>query len=288
MVEVSVVIPTANRRPEKLMRAIRSVLGQRRNARDSVEIIVSTNSDRPLPETVNTLAEQNGVRVVCSAGKRGVSHARNEGAGMARFPLLAFLDDDDWWEPTFLAANGVPVVEEEAELTLCGFWEWRDGGQRKEGKLARAPITIESLYVRNPGFQGSNFVIQKRVFDDIGGFDETLTTSNDKDFLIRFLRRGYRVLVVGERLVNFDRCVDDRLTQLGRNKALGTRRFLEIHEADMPRSALRKNRFKLRMQEAMADRSYKRLAFLVLAHPWKARKILSRMAALVRGRPVKV
>ncbi|NQT91801.1 MAG: glycosyltransferase family 2 protein, partial [Lentisphaerae bacterium] len=194
--EASIIIPTANRRPEKLARAIRSVLGQEQGEHDSVEIIVSNNSDRPLPDTVNALAAQNGVHVVDSAGKRGVSYARNEGARTARFSLLAFLDDDDWWEPTFLAATGSPVVAGEADLALCGFWKWPASGPRREGKLAQFPITVDSLYARNPGFRGSNSVIRREVFEALGGFDETLTTSNDRDFLIRFLRRDYRLQVV--------------------------------------------------------------------------------------------
>src|ERR1700761_5560426 len=92
---VTAVIPTRNR-PELVLRAVRSALGQ---TYSNLEVVVVV--DGPDPATVAALEELRDPRVRTIALSRNVggSEARNVGAREARGEWIALLDDDDEWLP---------------------------------------------------------------------------------------------------------------------------------------------------------------------------------------------
>lgn len=93
---VSVVIPTALRRPALLERALASVRDQR-----GVDLDVVVVADKAPHVPAPDLGPD--VRVVVLDGPRGGSAARNRGVAAARNEWVALLDDDDTWEPDKLA-----------------------------------------------------------------------------------------------------------------------------------------------------------------------------------------
>ncbi|MGH0033591.1 MAG: glycosyltransferase family 2 protein [Myxococcota bacterium] len=286
--DIGVVIPTANRRPDHLLRAVRSVLDQKPDSARRVELVVANNSDRPIEGDLARLAEGGALRIVDASRVRGASHARNRGAAATVSSLLAFLDDDDWWEPAFLKELGGTLVREDADMVCCGFWNWKPGPVRLTGKQMRVVPTEEKLFLKNPGFRGSNFLMRRTLFDATRGFDESLPTSNDKDFLIRFLRAGGRLFPLQRRLVNLDRGEHERLTRASWNKVAGTRRFLELHAPHMEPSLCRRLLFKLRLQTALTSRSYATLAGLAVERPGRAWELFGLGRDLARGRRVRV
>lgn len=92
---VSAVIPTRGR-PELVLRAIRSVLGQ---SWPQVEAVVVV--DGPDPATLAALEALGDPRLLVVALETSVggSQARNVGASHARGAWIALLDDDDEWLP---------------------------------------------------------------------------------------------------------------------------------------------------------------------------------------------
>lgn len=92
---VSAVIPT-HRRPELLLRAVRSALGQ---TYTNLEVIVVV--DGPEPETVKMLEalQEPRLRVIALQENVGGSGARNSGVDAAHGEWVALLDDDDEWLP---------------------------------------------------------------------------------------------------------------------------------------------------------------------------------------------
>ena len=285
---VSVVIPTANRRPEFVRRAIDSVLDQDRPNGLRIELTVANNSERPLGDDILALEADGQLRTVSAGRVLGAGHARNCGAAVSTGGYLAFLDDDDWWEPTFVHELVEAIEREQVDLAVCGFWNWRTGRPRTKGKQLRRVPRISKLYLHNPGIRGSNFVIRREAFEDVGGFDETLPTSNDKDFLIRLMRRGAQLYPLDRRLVNLERGDHERLTQARPVKVAGTRRFLELHGPFMTDKARRKLLFNLRLQQALTDRSYRSLCWLALERPRQAAEIRRRGWSMARGRHVRV
>jgi glycosyltransferase involved in cell wall biosynthesis len=92
---VSAVIPTRGR-PELVVRAVKSVLGQTWQNLEAVVVV-----DGPDRETLAALAAlgDERVRVVALEKSVGGSQARNVGAEHARGAWVGLLDDDDEWLP---------------------------------------------------------------------------------------------------------------------------------------------------------------------------------------------
>ena len=97
---VSVIIPTYNR-ASLIDRAVASVLGQ---TRDDLELVVVDDGSTDV--TVDLLAGYRSdprFHILCLPQNRGVSAARNAGAGATGAPWIAFLDSDDEWLPDKLS-----------------------------------------------------------------------------------------------------------------------------------------------------------------------------------------
>jgi glycosyltransferase involved in cell wall biosynthesis len=94
---VSVIVPTHNR-PALLHEALSSVLSQK--VLPAEIIIVDDASDPP----VSLPASRNGLplRLLRHEQTRGGAAAKNTGAQAAQGELIAFLDDDDLWAPSYL------------------------------------------------------------------------------------------------------------------------------------------------------------------------------------------
>ena len=101
---VSVIIPTRNR-PGQLVAAVRSVLAQRLESPDTLEVIAVI--DGPDNATVNALTgiADSRVRTIQLPTQRGHATARNAGIAKALGHWSAFLDDDDLWYPEKLTTQ---------------------------------------------------------------------------------------------------------------------------------------------------------------------------------------
>ena len=94
--EVTAIVPTLGR-PE-LRHAVESAMGQT----VSMEIVVVVADPNRVPQVESALgdADRDRLRIVHPRTPLNGSAARNLGLRSAGSDLVAFLDDDDWWEPT--------------------------------------------------------------------------------------------------------------------------------------------------------------------------------------------
>jgi glycosyltransferase involved in cell wall biosynthesis len=102
MLTITAIVPTCDR-PPLLERALRSIVAQEFLP---TEIIVVDDAGEGHENVTRRALEScclTGVRVVANANAKGASGARNTGADLATSELLAFLDDDDEWLPSYLA-----------------------------------------------------------------------------------------------------------------------------------------------------------------------------------------
>jgi glycosyltransferase involved in cell wall biosynthesis len=186
---VSVVIPCFNH-ARFLGEAVRSALDQTRPA-DEV-IVVDDGSTDDSARVLGTLAGR--VRVVRQAN-RGVSAARNAGAALATGDLLAFLDADDVWLPGKLEAQAALFAASGTlGLVHCGVEEIDAQGRVLRARLdgLDGDVAGEMLLFRRTAILGggSGAVVTRAVFEQVGGFDETLSTSADWDLHHRVARRA--------------------------------------------------------------------------------------------------
>jgi glycosyltransferase involved in cell wall biosynthesis len=181
---ISVVIPTCNDRPEFLEAALRCVEEQTLPAG---EVIVVDNGAVP-----PTLDRHVNVAYVQIPRFAGPAQARNFGASLATGEYVAFLDDDDLWENQYLEKVAAVIHEEQPDCLITRLDKLIDG-EVVEYKCADGHLTLDELFVRNPGASGSSTVVRRRTFLEVSGYDPKLTTGQDKGLVISLLLNGSKV-----------------------------------------------------------------------------------------------
>ena len=193
----SVVIPVYNRRA-LVGRAIRSVLAQQ--GADFEVIVVDDASDDGTPEQVR---EEFGsaVKIVILEENSGVSAARNRGIAAAEGEWIALLDSDDEWLPNKLARQAAALRE--SGLLVCHTDEiWIRNGVRVNPHKHHQKFGGDIFYKALPlcVMSPSSIAIHRRVFADIGMFDECLPACEDYEFWLRIACR-YEVVYLAEQLI---------------------------------------------------------------------------------------
>ena len=201
--DISVIIPTCDR-TDYLREAIESVLAQQLNPREILIIDNGVNAVDPghMPP---------GVQVHRLPPRVGPSRARNFGVALATAPLVAFLDDDDWWTPGFLA-GARSVLQSEQLRCVFGRTDHMVSDRAKLYKLpSQEDLTVSTLLRRNPGTGGTNLLIERQLFLEVGGFDERLRLSEDRALAIDILLAGHRIGIAPDAIAMVRHHAADRL-----------------------------------------------------------------------------
>ena len=191
---VSVIIPTYNR-GWILKEAIDSVLSQ--TFTDYELIVVDDGSTDNTTDILKFYPEIKLIR----QENRGVSAARNMGVKASSGKYLAFLDSDDLWLPGKLEKQ-VNFFDKNPDADICQTEEiWIRNGTRvnpKKKHLKPSGMIFEKcleLCLVSP----SAVMMTREVFDEAGGFDETLPACEDYDLWLRITCR-YPVYLIEEPL----------------------------------------------------------------------------------------
>lgn len=176
---VSVVVPTHNR-PALLARALRSACHQ--TYRD-LEIIVVDDASRDDTAGVVQALGDSRIRYLRHETNRGGAATRNTGIRAARGEYMAFLDDDDMWEPDKTAVQ--LALMQRFDASLCSYH-----GEESPRRYRTRP-TVDLRELRHGFFRGGGtsalMVRAERVRAVM--FDETLPRCQDWDFCIRLGER---------------------------------------------------------------------------------------------------
>ena len=198
--KVSVVVTTYNR-AALLPRAVRSVLAQ--TYEDYELIIVDDCSTDDTPEVVQRFADSR-IHAVRQAENRGQSAAINTGIRLARGEYIAFLDDDDEWVDQKLLRQVRTLDASDPRVGLVYTWfdyvDATSGMRRAGGRSVMSGDISEDMLGWELPAPPSAYLVRAKVARRIGGFDETLTNANDRDFLARLSMR-WHVAVVGDVLM---------------------------------------------------------------------------------------
>lgn len=177
---VTAVVPT-HRRPELMRQAVQSIIDQ--TYPGMIEIIVVFDGCAPeLPDVVT--CDRRTLRAVVNHRVRGLAGARNTGILEAQHDLVAFLDDDDRWMPSKLAAQ-VPVFEEHPDVNLVGTAMEVDDGRTTHERLVPLTVVTHADLVRDrlAGLHSSSFVFRRgALVDSVGLIDESLPGSYGEDY----------------------------------------------------------------------------------------------------------
>ena len=182
---VSVVLPTRNR-AAYLEAAVTTVLSQSHH--DLELIVVDDASTDETPELLDALrAEDRRMRVIRREERGGAPRARNAGAAIADGRLLAFLDDDCTWHPRKLEKQLASMKTEQKVAYTRQATKDVDGRWIVEGRAVPPDTPLDALLRTN--FIGApSLVVDRRLFEEVAGFDEELPRLQDWDLALRLAR----------------------------------------------------------------------------------------------------
>lgn len=214
---ISVVIPLYNKAGQ-VAQTLRSVLGQ---TFDRFEVvIVDDGSTDGSADEVRSVHDSR-IRIV-SQRNAGVSAARNRGIAEARYDLIAFLDADDEWKPTYLETQcNLYRKYPDCSVFACNY-EFRNAdGRVTPTILRRLPFAGEDGILSNyfevascshPPLWTSAVMVRKQAVQAVGGFPVGVRSGEDLltwarlavKYKIAFSRKPLATFVFDARLFNED------------------------------------------------------------------------------------
>lgn len=180
---VSVVIPVYNAE-KHLEETLASVFAQ---TYPHIEIVAVDDGSKD--RSIQILEQYPGRIHVVKQTNAGAAVARNRGVQEAKGKWVAFLDADDLWTPDKV----------QRQLEACSGYAWshtdsvfvggvNDGRKDSDFTKKHQGQILEQLICSN--FIGtSTLMIQRQVFLDAGGFDESLRSIQDWELWIRIARQ---------------------------------------------------------------------------------------------------
>ncbi|KEF43367.1 MAG: hypothetical protein ER33_01080 [Cyanobium sp. CACIAM 14] len=195
--EISIVLPAYNAGA-----FLRSTLAsvRRQSFRDWQLLVVDDGSTDDTAAIVREIQAEDPRIEVLSVANGGVSRARNLGIGHSRAPLIAFLDADDLWASDCLAVHREHLRQDPDLGVSFGLVELLTPGGVPTGKICRAPrapLSAAQLLAENLTITTSNWVVRRRLFEEIGGFDPDLRHCEDLEWLLRLrCRSSWRIQAV--------------------------------------------------------------------------------------------
>ncbi len=183
MPTVSVIIATYNC-AQYLPQALQSVFAQ--TYRDFGVIVVNDGSTDNTDEVIRQFMESHGVRYY-RIPHSGVAKAKNAAIAKANGEYIAFLDADDFWEPTKLEKQLQVFRNNPSAGLVCTDVSWvEDWGDiiPSEPRMLFRGQVLPHLY-------GNNFVsysscmVQRALLNQCGAFDESLGLNEDYDLWLR-------------------------------------------------------------------------------------------------------
>ncbi len=143
-------------------------------------------------------AARGGVRVLREP-HRGVAAARNAGLSAARGELIAFLDQDDEWQPHKLALQAATLAERpELSIVLSRMHMTLVPGTPRPDWFEPAWLTSAK-----PGFVPSTWLVRREAFEQVGAFDTSYAIACDSDWLTRAKDRGLASEMLADVLVHW-------------------------------------------------------------------------------------
>ncbi|MGD9842293.1 MAG: glycosyltransferase family 2 protein [Steroidobacteraceae bacterium] len=214
----SVVIPTHNR-VDRVERALRSITNQ---SMDDYEIVVVDDGSSDSTPQYLVGVQSDRCQTLRNEPNRGVSASRNRGVAASRGEFVVFLDDDDEFRPTALTAIRARC---EALPELDFLWgarlihekdaNGREIGTRQDdwSNLQQPIRDTEFLPMVLEIATNSAFAIRRKLFLDVGGFDEQLKVSEDRDLFLRLAERRHWGGAVAEIIIDVDEHFKDSLSR---------------------------------------------------------------------------
>ena len=206
MVDISFVIPAHNA-GKTLVRTVNSII----NCMTDCEIIVVENGSTDNTKDVlnNLCANNNMVRAFYT--EKGVSRARNEGIKQAKGKWICFVDADDEWIGTEKIIKVLLSKYSEVDFIMGSYYKdadliIHDYSNTESLITGEEIIPAFSWIISKPTLRTevwSKIFNKKFLLENNIVFDESLTHSEDAEFIIKVLEKSKRIMISQEVFYKF-------------------------------------------------------------------------------------
>jgi cellulose synthase/poly-beta-1,6-N-acetylglucosamine synthase-like glycosyltransferase len=198
----SVVVPTYDR-PQRL-RSFLEGLTALKFPRDLFEVIISDDGSPVAMDPVAVPFRDRLQITVVTHPNKGPGAARNRGAARAQGTYLAFIDSDCIPAPDWLGALANRFTQTPDHLICGGIVNALPANPFSAATQLIVTYVHEYYARRREGdrfFNSTNIALAAERFRELGGFDESLLTSEDYDLCHRWQHAGYEMTHAPEALV---------------------------------------------------------------------------------------
>jgi len=194
MKKVSIIIPTY-KRPLKLKRALQSAVNQ---SHKEVEVLVIddgfSEKDKSAFDVVKWFNDQR-ISYYPNLRKKGADGARNTGILKSNGDYLSFLDDDDEYMPDKIEMSLKALEKTKADCAVSRFYYEHDS-MWYESKFTTDKIRLKNyLLGKIEVGSGSNAVMKRGLFSQVGMWNEDLHRHQDVELLIRILDKHFIIQI---------------------------------------------------------------------------------------------
>jgi len=291
MPKVSVITPTYNR-GDLLARAIESV---REQTLDDIEHVVVDDASEEDIEAVVSRFDDDRLTYLAHETNRGPGPARNTGIEVASGEYVAFLDSDDYWEPTKLErqCDTLDECSDDWVGIYCNTKTQRSSRLKQslsslvddEASIEGDTEVIRRLIYPNSNFAfGSTLLVRRDLIRSIGGFNESLIRHQDIELGIRLAMSG-RIVHLPQELAVIGESSYPRATDVERSREVLFKRYREMlgdTEYDIER-AIASHKFLLARCFIREGDFRMGLAYLRKGRPYRAGQYLRLLYSVAIG-----
>lgn len=207
---VSVVITTYKRPSEAVEKAVQSVLGQTYQDFEILIVDDNKNDSQERKLIAEAFSGRDKITYIKQDGNKGACAARNLGIKNAQGEYVAFLDDDDTWEPEKLEMQLARFkdADESVAMVYClgdvvdvsteppTVSEYYTTGLFKDEISFHDQLKYDYIGSTSQG------LIRKSALVQLGGFDESLPARQDYEMWLR-ISKNYRIYGVKKVLFHY-------------------------------------------------------------------------------------
>jgi glycosyltransferase involved in cell wall biosynthesis len=172
---VGVVVPMHN--AERTIAATIDSIGRQTYANLDIVVVDDGSTDGSVALLDEKIRQDRRVRLVRQENA-GVAAARNAGAAATKAAYLAFIDADDLWAPTKIAAQLEALRQGGPGVGLAYCWYASIDQRDRVVSFGPQPLVegdaMKSLCAANWIGNGSSLLMRRTAFEKAGGYDPTL------------------------------------------------------------------------------------------------------------------
>ena len=215
MDNISIVIPFYNAE-EYFNEAYQSIKKQTLQPKEIIVVIDGCGQ-----KAEDFLTSYEDIVLINLAENVGPAEARNIGVKKAKSQWIAFMDSDDKWKNNKLEKQ-LEFLTKHTDFAACHTGIIVFNKEKTIATYIDKPFDLSVTdLLKTSHVVPTSFIISKKIFNEVGGFDAKLKCSEDHDFTLNLVSNGYRIGFLSDTLAYLRREDHGNISSNGRSLIIG-------------------------------------------------------------------